>query len=51
MDKSSFKSSNIRCLSVHLVSSKSKFHNGAHAFVDRTRLSVPILIGLHGIEA
>jgi hypothetical protein len=50
MDKSSFKSSNIWSLSLHLVSRKCDFDNGAHAFVDWKLLPIPILIGLHGIE-
>ena len=51
VDKSSLKSSNIECRFPRSVSRKGKLSNRAHAFMSGQFLPVPILIGLHSIEA
>src|SRR5260370_30324743 len=51
MDKSSLKSGYIRGSALHRISGKSNFGNRIHSFMDGPALPVPILVGLHFIEA
>ena len=51
MDKSSLKSGYIRGRALHRISGKSHFSNRIHSFMDRPALPVPILVGLHFIQA
>src|SRR5712691_13230349 len=51
MEKSSLKSSNIECRFPHSVSRKGELSHRAHAFMSGQFLPVPILVGLHGMEA
>ena len=51
MDKSSLKSGYIRGRALHRIGGKSHFSNRIHSFMDGPTLPIPILVGLHFIEA